>query len=314
VLNFLRDLVVEWLGKAVIEGVAPNSNSRKNLVNQLPSYYGKWYLLSIPLFAAFYHLSWFELQRGDQIVDGYFQLLYFSAVTITTLGYGDITPGNLPAMLLTGAQSVIGVGLIGLFLNALSHQHAADSQEEERKVMRQELREELLEDFEKVASKIEVSSQEMVSQVTGGDSYPVFRSIDSDRVGLGFRFFLYNEGAHYLNNLTLEVKLVEGAHQRQILTRSYPFVKPGTTGFRDTIKFNDYMSDGKSSYLFQIRFSARNGNCIQTIKFLKVEEEWLSASGIIMLHHDSGKAKFASKELEADSNFPRDSHGNIILY
>ena len=52
------------------------------------------------------------------------RMLYFSAVTITTLGYGDIVPISDRARALVGVESVLGLILVGLFLNSLSHEHA----------------------------------------------------------------------------------------------------------------------------------------------------------------------------------------------
>jgi len=59
-------------------------------------------------------------KRGDPhlLPRGYPRFLYLSAVTITTLGFGDIVPVNDTARLLVGAESVLGVLLAGLFLNA----------------------------------------------------------------------------------------------------------------------------------------------------------------------------------------------------
>ena len=48
------------------------------------------------------------------------RLLYFSAVTQTTLGFGDIVPISDRTRLLVGIQSVLGIILIGLFLNSLA--------------------------------------------------------------------------------------------------------------------------------------------------------------------------------------------------
>ncbi len=46
--------------------------------------------------------------------------LYYSTVTITTLGYGDISPISPIAQFLVILETVLGVITIGLFLNALS--------------------------------------------------------------------------------------------------------------------------------------------------------------------------------------------------
>ncbi|MEY2510118.1 MAG: hypothetical protein QOE26_881 [Verrucomicrobiota bacterium] len=47
------------------------------------------------------------------------RMSYFSAVTIATVGYGDITPLTDRARLLSGLESTLGVVFVGLFLNAL---------------------------------------------------------------------------------------------------------------------------------------------------------------------------------------------------
>lgn len=50
------------------------------------------------------------------------RMLYLSVVTITTTGFGDIVPIRPWPRFLVGVQSLIGVVVIGLFLNALARQ------------------------------------------------------------------------------------------------------------------------------------------------------------------------------------------------
>ncbi len=57
-----------------------------------------------------------EAGYGYGIQDSFLRMLYFSSVTITTLGYGDIVPISIRTRLLVAFQSVFGVVLIGLFL------------------------------------------------------------------------------------------------------------------------------------------------------------------------------------------------------
>ena len=52
--------------------------------------------------------------------DSWLRMLYFSAVTITTTGFGDIVPLTTLARLLAGTEAVLGWILAGLFLNALA--------------------------------------------------------------------------------------------------------------------------------------------------------------------------------------------------
>jgi Ion channel len=48
------------------------------------------------------------------------RMIYFSAVVQTTLGFGDITPVSTTTRSLVTVQAVLGVVVIGLFLNALA--------------------------------------------------------------------------------------------------------------------------------------------------------------------------------------------------
>jgi len=52
--------------------------------------------------------------------ENYWRMFYFSAVTITTVGYGDIVPITNLARILISIEAILGVVLIGLFLNSLS--------------------------------------------------------------------------------------------------------------------------------------------------------------------------------------------------
>jgi hypothetical protein len=52
----------------------------------------------------------------------YTRMFYFSAVTITTLGYGDIVPITNVARIFVVLESVLGLVLIGMFLNSLSRE------------------------------------------------------------------------------------------------------------------------------------------------------------------------------------------------
>jgi hypothetical protein len=60
-----------------------------------------------------------DLQRGlpYEASGDYLRMLYLSAVTITTLGYGDIVPITTAARLTVALEAVIGIVLAGLFIN-----------------------------------------------------------------------------------------------------------------------------------------------------------------------------------------------------
>ena len=96
--------------------------------------YGFLYLSLIPIFAVIYTLLPEGFIHYDQLSNTFLTNLYYSAVTVTTLGYGDITPINEIAAILVGTESVLGVVIIGLFLNQLSH----NKMEQEKIITEQE--------------------------------------------------------------------------------------------------------------------------------------------------------------------------------
>ena len=49
----------------------------------------------------------------------YSRMLYLSAMTITTVGFGDIVPLTSRARLLIASEAILGIILIGLFVNAV---------------------------------------------------------------------------------------------------------------------------------------------------------------------------------------------------
>ena len=101
-----------------------------------PKIIGGLYLGAIPLFSLIYWLNPFFF--GNQL--SFAQSLYFSVITITTLGYGDITPITDPARLLTAAESLIGIILIGLFLNSVAHVKFESEQTKKREIVRSHLK------------------------------------------------------------------------------------------------------------------------------------------------------------------------------
>lgn len=58
-------------------------------------------------------------------VGGYLRMLYFSVTTATTLGYGDIVPVTNRARMTVASEAILGVVLVGLFLNALARKKDA---------------------------------------------------------------------------------------------------------------------------------------------------------------------------------------------
>lgn len=63
----------------------------------------------------------FSLLEDWSIVD----LIYFSVVTATTVGFGDLTPATDPAKLFTVIYIVFGLSIIGTFLDTRLKRHSA---------------------------------------------------------------------------------------------------------------------------------------------------------------------------------------------
>lgn len=92
-----------------------------------PKVYGVLYLLSIPTFGLIFYFLPETIGKERSLIEN----MYFSTVTITTLGYGDISPSNNLGRIIAATESVLGITLIGLFLNALSRVRGETSRTEE---------------------------------------------------------------------------------------------------------------------------------------------------------------------------------------
>lgn len=88
--------------------------------NVRPIYWIMLYIALMPVFAVIY----FSLPAGQfRIPDGggtdFGSWLYYSIVTITTLGFGDYTPAGGIAQTLTAVEVMCGLVILGFFLNAV---------------------------------------------------------------------------------------------------------------------------------------------------------------------------------------------------
>lgn len=78
------------------------------------------YVIITPLFALVYWLlpeGQFRIPDGGEV--DYGSWLYYSIVTITTLGFGDYTPMHPGAQAVTAVEVMCGLIFLGLFLNAV---------------------------------------------------------------------------------------------------------------------------------------------------------------------------------------------------
>lgn len=100
------------------------------MVNNKIAYFGVAILIVIFVF-AFIYCGISSVIKG---VDGFGSALYFSVVTITTLGFGDMYPVSQFGKIIVCLEALSGVVIVGLFLNTISNQQAQkiNLQEKER--------------------------------------------------------------------------------------------------------------------------------------------------------------------------------------
>ena len=61
----------------------------------------------------------FGLGLSDEPVVAWSEALYFTTVSLTTLGYGDITPTTSLGRIVASVQSVVGFSLFAMFASML---------------------------------------------------------------------------------------------------------------------------------------------------------------------------------------------------
>jgi voltage-gated potassium channel len=84
----------------------------------------KWaigYVSVILLFALLYQCLPSDYLGGNEDVNDFGDAFYFSVVTITSLGFGDIYPAaGTTGRLLVAIEAIMGILIIGIFLNDIA--------------------------------------------------------------------------------------------------------------------------------------------------------------------------------------------------
>lgn len=97
-----------------------------------------------------------DLQFSKDAFNGkltnFLDALYFSVETITTLGFGDLYPSNSVGKILVIIESLLGIIVLGLFLNAIAHSQAVKDNEENTKEIAQNKYEENKKSLERAVS------------------------------------------------------------------------------------------------------------------------------------------------------------------
>lgn len=109
--------------------------------NIRPIFWITLYLCLVPLFAFFY---WLLPEGQFRIPDfggtNYGDWVYYSIVTLTTLGFGDYTPCAAGSQWITAIEVLCGLVTIGLFLNAVGSMKSeidVESELEKQRILHQ---------------------------------------------------------------------------------------------------------------------------------------------------------------------------------
>lgn len=92
-----------------------------------PKFFGLLFFVTIAVFGGLYFVN----ASSFVGISSFGEALYFSIVTITTLGFGDVAPSDGTGRLLVCLEAIIGVIIVGLFLNAISARQAAKVHQKE---------------------------------------------------------------------------------------------------------------------------------------------------------------------------------------
>ncbi len=79
-------------------------------------------LLALAIIILIMGTSFYHAVEGWSWLDS----LYFSVVTLTTVGYGDFTPHTVAGKIFTIVYILLGVGILFGFLNTLAHHAVQD--------------------------------------------------------------------------------------------------------------------------------------------------------------------------------------------
>ncbi|HDM8162001.1 TPA: two pore domain potassium channel family protein [Vibrio harveyi] len=256
-----------------------------------PAAYALLYVVSIPVFASIYNwLPGIHLDYGcDETGIGcpqanFWTHLYYSAVTITTLGYGDITPTHGASLAFSALESVFGVVLIGLFLNALSNKHSADAQEIERNRLEKR--------FESVMHKIETETQETINYMSGGDSIAWLQIGMLNHATNNGTLMVNHQGKYPLYEVNARVvdlnrfQALQGQLNMQTISTTQINIDVGNLIPGLSVMNRNMQIGHPTSQDYNVFFSARNGTFTQLIRMRKVTNQWVTATKVQNMNGD----------------------------
>jgi len=238
----------------------------------------------------------------DCLVVGDWTYLYFSVITITTLGYGDISPLSEGAQILAAMESFLGIVLIGLFLNELSNRHSIKSEQIKREALTVDFNntvDEIKSSSQEMVAEIKRSSQEMINQVLGGDSYPIMDIRQNSADGKAFSFIIKCVGTYPIYDLKYTVENIKGFVS--FAERYHASIMPGFGG-AEFVQVNDLPGDEEMH--LRVHYKARNGSFFQDIKLTKVVDTNQWARKVFTRATWYGEKSEMNDFKDIDKNYP----------
>lgn len=157
-----------WIGVILVNRALESS------MRFWPLLLGMVYLVVIAVFGEVYLDSSDFSKKMENRVDSY----YFSVVTITTLGYGDIYPIQKKAKIQTAVQTLSGVLLLGLFLLYL----ARSQSEEEAKSRKIAQKKVFIKQYEYFRRRIIASSIDAAAMARSEQKKPALDNLNGELV------------------------------------------------------------------------------------------------------------------------------------
>ena len=119
------------------------------------------------------HTNAFRMDAGEPI--DYSTFLYFSIITFTTIGYGDITPVSVGARMVVGFEAILGM-IINVVFIAILFMYISNIQavlKEEEKIIQEEKRiERKEEEIEEKEEEIEEKEEEIMKSQSNKPQHP----------------------------------------------------------------------------------------------------------------------------------------------
>jgi hypothetical protein len=110
-------ILLYWLLSFLVSFVRAGAASRPALA--VLSFIGIILLMILSLFADIYFWAGINLSGSSDQIKDFSTCLYFSVITWTTVGYGDIVPTPGIARLAASLEALSGIAVMGAYVSAL---------------------------------------------------------------------------------------------------------------------------------------------------------------------------------------------------